>query len=175
MDITEKTAADIAAAVQNGELTAESVAAAHFERIAKLDGSIKAFLAVTKDRALERARAVDLKRKKGEKLGVLAGVPVALKDNIQLKGVETTCGSNILKGHIAAYSATVTERLLHADAVVVGKTNLDEFAMGSSTENSAFQKTANPWDHACVPGGSSGGSAAAAAARFCAFSLGSGP
>ncbi len=173
MDITEKTAAQIAGAVRGGEVTAEAVALSHFARIEKLDAAIKAFLAVTKDRALERARAVDLKRKQGGTLGALAGVPVALKDNIQLKGVETTCGSKILKGHIAAYDATVTRRLEQADAVIIGKTNLDEFAMGSSTENSAFQKTANPWDHACVPGGSSGGSAAAAAARMCSFSLGS--
>ena len=173
MDITEKSGAQIAAAVRNGEVTAESVAAAHFARIEKLDGTIKAFLNVTKDLALEKARAVDAKRKRGETLGALAGVPVALKDNLQLKGVETTCASKILKGHIAAYDATVVERLKAADAVFVGKTNLDEFAMGSSTENSAFQKTANPWDPACVPGGSSGGSAAAAAARMCAISLGS--
>ncbi len=173
MDPTELAAAGIATAVKNGEVTAEAVAAAHFARIEKLDGVIKAFLAVTKDQALAQARRVDEKRKKGESLGALAGVPVALKDNIQFKGVETTCASKILKGHIAAYDATVTERLMAADAVVVGKTNLDEFAMGSSTENSAFQKTTNPWDPACVPGGSSGGSAAAAAARMCAFSLGS--
>ncbi len=173
MDLTEFTAARIATIVQNGEVTAEAVAAAHFARIEKLDGTIKAFLAVTKDQALAQARRVDEKRKKGGKLGLLAGVPVALKDNIQLKGVETTCASKALKGHLATYDATVTERLKSADAVVVGKTNLDEFAMGSSTENSAFQKTTNPWDPACVPGGSSGGSAAAAAARMCAFSLGS--
>jgi len=173
MDPTELTAAQIATAVKNGEASAEAVALAHLARIEKLDGTVKAFLAVTKDRALEQARAVDQKRKKGEALGALAGVPVALKDNIQLKGVETTCASKILKGHVAAYDATVTERLSRADAVFVGKTNLDEFAMGSSTENSAFQKTTNPWDPACVPGGSSGGSAAAAAARMCAFSLGS--
>ncbi|MEK7233099.1 MAG: Asp-tRNA(Asn)/Glu-tRNA(Gln) amidotransferase subunit GatA [Elusimicrobiota bacterium] len=173
MDITEKTAVQIADAVKKGEVDAEAVAGAHFARIDKLDGVVKAFLNVTKERALEQARAVDAKRKKGEKLGVLAGVPVALKDNIQLKGVETTCGSKILKGHIAAYDATVTQRLKAADAVIVGKTNLDEFAMGSSTENSAFQKTTNPWDPACVPGGSSGGSAASASARMCAFSLGS--
>ena len=173
MDITEKSAAQIADAVIKGEVTAEAAVAAHFGRIDKLDGTVKAFLTVTKDRALERARGVDAKRKKGEALGALAGVPVALKDNIQLKGVETTCASKILKGHIAAYDATVTRRLEAADAVIVGKTNLDEFAMGSSTENSAFQKTTNPWDAACVPGGSSGGSAAAAAARMCAFSLGS--
>ena len=173
MDPTQLTAAQISSAVRGGELSAESVAAAHFERITKLDVSVKAFLAVTKDQALEQARAVDAKRKKGEKLGVLAGVPIALKDNIQLKGVETTCASKILKGHVAAYDATVVERLKAADAVFVGKTNLDEFAMGSSTENSAFQKTTNPWDAACVPGGSSGGSAAAAAAGMCAISLGS--
>lgn len=173
MELTELTAARIAAAVKNGETSAEAVARAHFDRIEKLDGVVKAFLAVTKDRALERARAIDARRKAGETLGALAGVPVALKDNIQLKGVETTCASKILKGHVAAYDATVTERLEAAGAVVVGKTNLDEFAMGSSTENSAFQKTTNPWDPACVPGGSSGGSAAAAAARMCAFSLGS--
>jgi len=173
MDSTILSAAQIATVVQNGEASAESVALAHFARIETLDGVVKAFLAVTKDRALEQARAVDAKRKKGEKLGLLAGVPVALKDNIQLKGVETTCASKILKGHIAAYDATVTERLKAAGAIIVGKTNLDEFAMGSSTENSAFQKTTNPWDAACVPGGSSGGSAAATAARLCAISLGS--
>jgi aspartyl-tRNA(Asn)/glutamyl-tRNA(Gln) amidotransferase subunit A len=173
MDITERTAVQIADAVAKGEVTAEAVAVAHFARIDKLDATVKAFLNVTKDCALAQARLVDEKRKQGGKLGALAGVPVALKDNIQLKGVETTCGSKILKGHIAAYDATVTERLKAADAVIVGKTNLDEFAMGSSTENSAFQKTTNPWDPACVPGGSSGGSAAAAAARMCAFSLGS--
>ena len=173
MDLTELAAAGIAAAVKKGEATAEAVALAHFARIEKLDGTIKAFLTVTKDQALAQARRVDAKRKQGEPLGLLAGVPVALKDNLQLKGVETTCASKILKGHIAAYDATVTERLKAADAVFVGKTNLDEFAMGSSTENSAFQKTTNPWDSACVPGGSSGGSAAAAAARMCAFSLGS--
>lgn len=173
MDLTELSAAKIAEAVRKGEATAEAVALAHFARIDKLEGTVKAFLNVTKDLALEQARAVDAKRKKGEALGALAGVPVALKDNIQLKGVETTCASKILKGHVAAYNATVVERMASAGAVFVGKTNLDEFAMGSSTENSAFQKTTNPWDAACVPGGSSGGSAAAAAARMCAFSLGS--
>ena len=172
-DPTKLSAARIADAVKAGELTAEAVARAHFERIDALEPKVKAFIAVTKELALEQAASVDARRKKGEKLGPLAGVPVALKDNLQLKGVETTCASKILKGHRAAYDATVTARLRAADAVFVGKTNLDEFAMGSSTENSAFQRTTNPWDHACVPGGSSGGSAAAAAAGMCAFSLGS--
>ena len=173
MNPTELTGAQIADKVRKGELTAEAVATAHLDRIAKFDGGVKAFLAVTKDLALAQAKAVDDKRKAGKPLGALAGVPVAIKDNIQLSGVETTCASKILKGHVAAYDATVVARLKSADALLIGKTNLDEFAMGSSTENSAFQKTTNPWDAACVPGGSSGGSAAAAAARFCSFSLGS--
>jgi len=172
-DPTSLSAAAIAAAVRNGETTAEAVAQAHFDRIQTLEPTVRAFLTVTKDAALAQARAVDERRKAGRPLGALAGVPVALKDNLQLTGVETTCGSKILKGHIAAYDATVVARLKAADAVLVGKTNLDEFAMGSSTENSAFQKTTNPWDAACVPGGSSGGSAAAAAARMCAIALGS--
>ena len=173
IDITLSSAAQISDAVKKGEITAEAVANAHLARIETLDPTVKAFLAVTKNIALEQARAVDVKRKKGESLGALAGVPVALKDNLQLTGVETTCASKILKGHIAAYDGTAVARLKAADAVFVGKTNLDEFAMGSSTENSAFQKTTNPWDKSCVPGGSSGGSAAAAAARMCAISLGS--
>jgi len=172
-DLTASSAARLAAAVRNGEVSAEAVAKAHFERLEKLEPVVKAFLAVLKEPALSRARAVDEKRRRGEPLGALAGVPIALKDNIQLEGVETTCASKILKGHIAAYDATVVRRLKEADAVFVGKTNLDEFAMGSSTENSAFQRTTNPWDPACVPGGSSGGSAAAVAARMAALSFGS--
>ena len=172
-DLTSLSAVRLAQAVRQGDISAEAAASAYFDRIEKLEPTVKAFLTVTRDSALDQARLIDKKRKSGESLGALAGVPVALKDNLQLKGVETTCGSKILKGHIAAYDATVTERLKKADAVIVGKTNLDEFAMGSSTENSAFQKTTNPWDPSCVPGGSSGGSAAAAAGRLCAFSLGS--
>ena len=171
--LTALSASRLAEAVRKGEVTAEAAAQAYFDRIERLEPTIKAFLAVTKETALDQARLLDKKRKDGGKLGVLAGVPVALKDNIQVKGVETTCGSKILKGHIAAYDATVIRRLKESDAVIVGKTNPDEFAMGSSTENSAFQNTTNPWDPACVPGGSSSGSAAATAARLCAFSLGS--
>ena len=172
-DLTELSAARIAAAVRAGETGAEAVAAAHFARLERLEPTVKAFLAVTKDAALAQARAVDEKRRKGQALGALAGVPVAIKDNLQVQGVETTCASRILKGHVAAYDATVVARLRAADAVFMGKTNLDEFAMGSSTENSAFQRTTNPWDAARVPGGSSGGSAAAVAARMAPLSLGS--
>ena len=153
-DLTSLSAVRLAQAVRQGDISAEAAASAYFDRIEKLEPTVKAFLTVTRDSALDQARLIDKKRKSGESLGALAGVPVALKDNLQLKGVETTCGSKILKGHIAAYDATVTERLKKADAVIVGKTNLDEFAMGSSTENSAFQKTTNPWDPSCVPGGS---------------------
>ena len=162
-DLTALSAVKIADAVRKGVASAEAVALAHLDRVDKHDHAVKAFLTVTKELALEQARAVDAKRKSGKPLGALAGVPVALKDNLQLTGVETTCASKILKGHVAAYDGTAVARLKAADAVFVGKTNLDEFAMGSSTENSAFQKTTNPWDAACVPGGSSGGSAAAAA------------
>ena len=172
-DLTTLSAAQLADRVKKGDATAEAVALAHFALIEKREPTVKAFLNVTKDLALAQARAVDEKRKAGKPLGALAGVPVALKDNLQLTGVETTCASKILKGHIAAYDATVVERLKAADAVFMGKTNLDEFAMGSSTENSAYQKTTNPWDPACVPGGSSGGSAAAVAARFAPIALGS--
>lgn len=172
-DLSALSAARVADAVKKGEITAEAAVKACLDRIEKAEPTVKAFLAVTRDAALAQARAVDEKRKAGKPLGALAGVPVALKDNLQLTGVETTCASKILKGHVAAYDATAVARLKSADAVFVGKTNLDEFAMGSSTENSAFQKTTNPWDAACVPGGSSGGSAAAVAARFSAVALGS--
>jgi aspartyl-tRNA(Asn)/glutamyl-tRNA(Gln) amidotransferase subunit A len=172
MDLTELSAAATAAAVKKGETTAEAVASAHLARIERETG-LGAFLQVTGNLALESARATDAARKAGKTLGPLAGVTVALKDNLELKGFETTCASKILKGHTAAYDATAVARLRAAGATIVGKTNLDEFAMGSSTENSAFQKTLNPWDRARVPGGSSGGSAAAAAARLCQIALGS--
>ncbi|NNN06284.1 MAG: Asp-tRNA(Asn)/Glu-tRNA(Gln) amidotransferase subunit GatA [Elusimicrobia bacterium] len=172
-DLTELSAVRLAEIVRSGEAGAEAVALAHFARLERLEPTVKAFLVVTKDRALSQARAVDEKRRKGGALGALAGVPIAIKDNLQVEGVETTCASNILKGHVAAYDATAVARLKAADAVLIGKTNLDEFAMGSSTENSAFQKTTNPWDPARVPGGSSGGSAAAVAARMVPLALGS--
>ena len=173
MNTLELTAAGIVHDVRAGKVTAEAVTRAHLDRITAEDGKIKAFVVVLGESALAQARAVDAKRARGEVLGALAGVPVALKDNLELEGVETTCASKILRGHIAPYDATVVDRLREEDAVFIGKTNLDEFAMGSSTENSAFFKTTNPWDTRCVPGGSSGGSAAAVAAGFCAVALGS--
>jgi aspartyl-tRNA(Asn)/glutamyl-tRNA(Gln) amidotransferase subunit A len=155
------------------KVRAVEVAERHLGRISEVDSKVRAFITVMKDAALAQARRVDEKLARGEPVGALAGLPVALKDNLCVKGERTTCGSRILEDYVAPYDATVVERLEKADAVLVGKANLDEFAMGSSTENSAFFTTRNPWDLECVPGGSSGGSAAAVAAGMAALALGS--
>jgi aspartyl-tRNA(Asn)/glutamyl-tRNA(Gln) amidotransferase subunit A len=168
-----KTALEISEAVRSGKVSAEEVAKQYLAKIAQGDSQVKAFVTVLEKEALAQARAVDEKRRKGEALGALAGVPVAVKDNIMVEGIKTTCSSKILENYVAPYDGAVTQKLKEADAVIVGKTNLDEFAMGSSTENSAFFKTRNPWNLDCVPGGSSGGSAAAVAAGFAPISLGS--
>ncbi len=150
------------------EITNEALA-----QIEKVEPKIHAFLAVTADLALETAQKVDDKIAAGEEIGLLEGIPIGIKDNMCTKGIKTTCASNILANFVPPYESTVTQKLKDASAVMVGKTNLDEFAMGSSTENSAFQVTANPWDISRVPGGSSGGSAAAVAAGECVVALGS--
>ncbi|HLF92947.1 MAG TPA: amidase family protein, partial [Planctomycetota bacterium] len=142
-------------------------------RIESVDPRVKAFLSVMRDAALAQAKRVDEKVARGEKVGPLAGVPVAIKDNLCTTDARTTCGSKILENYLPPYDATVVRKLREADAVIVGKTNLDEFAMGSSTENSAFFTTRNPWDLDRVPGGSSGGSAAAVAAGMAPLALGS--
>ena len=157
----------------NKERSAVEITQEALDRIAQLEPKLKSFLCVTADRALEQARQVDAKIAAGEEIGMLAGIPIAIKDNMCTEGIRTTCGSKILENFIPPYESTVTQKLAAAGAVLVGKTNLDEFAMGSSTENSAYQLTANPWDLERVPGGSSGGSAAAVAAEEAVVSLGS--
>ncbi len=172
MNLLHKTAHELAGIVKEGRISALEVTEASLDRIEEVEGEIGAFLEVNEE-ALTQAEEIDAKRSQGHELGPLAGVPVALKDNLCTAGVKTTCASKILKDHIPVYDATVVERLKAADAVMVGKTNLDEFAMGSSTENSRFHATSNPLHLSKVPGGSSGGSAAAVAAREAVVALGS--
>jgi aspartyl-tRNA(Asn)/glutamyl-tRNA(Gln) amidotransferase subunit A len=155
------------------ERTAVELAEATLETLQALEPKLHSFLSITADQALEQARQVDAKIAAGEAIGMLAGIPIGIKDNMCTQGIRTTCGSRILQNFVPPYESTVTQRLKDAGAVMVGKTNLDEFAMGSSTENSAFQVTANPWNLERVPGGSSGGSAAAVAAGQCPVALGS--
>ncbi|HEX6684149.1 MAG TPA: Asp-tRNA(Asn)/Glu-tRNA(Gln) amidotransferase subunit GatA [Candidatus Limnocylindrales bacterium] len=167
-----ETAAQLGARIAAGEVSAVEVAQAHLDRIAEIDGRVHAFLHVDADGALAAASEIDTRLKGGEKLGALAGVPIAVKDVITTKGVPTTAGSKILEGWRPPYDATVTARLRRAGLVILGKTNMDEFAMGSSTEYSAYGPTFNPWDVTRIPGGSGGGSAAALAAYEAPLSIG---
>lgn len=171
-DIVRRDAADLASQIAVGELSAVEVVQAHLDRIAAVDGDVHAFLSVDADRALAQAKAVDEAREAGRSLGALAGVPVALKDLFAYEGLPTTAASRMLENFRPPYNATVTQRLLAAGAVIVGKTNLDEFAMGSSTQTSAFGPTHNPWDLERIPGGSGGGSSAALAAFEVPLALG---
>jgi aspartyl-tRNA(Asn)/glutamyl-tRNA(Gln) amidotransferase subunit A len=168
-ELYELSAADTAAAVRTGTASAVDVARSHLDRIAAIDGKVRAFLHVDAEGALAAAEAVDAA--KGE-LGPLAGVPLAMKDVVVTKGLPTTSGSKILEGWRPPYDATVTTRIKQAGIVMLGKTNMDEFAMGSSTENSAYHPTHNPWDLSRVPGGSSGGSSAAVAAYEAPLAIG---
>ena len=154
------------------ETTSKEITEAFYRRIREVDDKIKAYLILTEEEAFRQADQVDLKISGGEKIGDLAGIPLGLKDILCTKGIRTTCGSRILEGYVPFYDGTVVRRLKEREAVFLGKLNMDEFAMGSSTENSAYQITRNPWDLSRIPGGSSGGSAAAVAAHECSASLG---
>jgi aspartyl-tRNA(Asn)/glutamyl-tRNA(Gln) amidotransferase subunit A len=169
---TELGAAAIADGIAKGDLSAAEVAEAHIARIENLEPEVHAFITTTPEIARKQAKRIDDRRRAKEKLPSLAGVPLALKDILCADGVRTTAGSRILDGYVPPYSATVTKMLERAGTVLVGKANMDEFAMGSSTENSAYGPTRNPWDLARVPGGSSGGSAAAVAARMAPLGIG---
>lgn len=171
-DLVRQDAATLGAALAAGEVTSEELTQACLDRIAEVDGTIHAFLHVDTDAALATARRVDERRAAGEDLGSLAGVPLALKDVLTMRGVPTTCGSRILEGWRPPYDSTIVERLREADVVILGKTNMDEFAMGSSTEHSGYGPTRNPWDIERIPGGSGGGSAAALAAFEAPLAIG---
>lgn len=172
-EILKKTAVEQRKALLNKEISAVELTNATFKRIEEVEDKVEAFNCLTKDLAIETAKKVDEKITKGEELPLLAGIPFSLKDNMNLIGYPTTASSKILENFISPYNATVVEKLIDNLIPIVGKVNLDEFAMGSSTENSAFKKTKNPWDLNKVPGGSSGGSAASVAACEAAISLGS--
>ena len=167
-----KNASEMAAALAAKEISSVELVNAHYDRIAEVDGQVKAFLHLDKEGALAQAKSVDDARAKGETLSPLAGVPVALKDIFTQKGVPTTAGSKILEGWRPPYDATVTANLKKNGLVILGKTNMDEFAMGSSTENSAYHPTHNPWDLTRIPGGSGGGSSASLAAFEAPLALG---
>ena len=171
-NLHQQSAAALRHLLDSREVSAVEVAQAHLERIAATEERVASFLQVMGDAALAKAREVDDRTAAGQRTGALAGIPVALKDIFTTRGVPTTCGSKILENYRPPYDATITARLGQADAVVVGKTNMDEFAMGSSGENSAFQLTRNPWDLERVPGGSSAGSVAAVAAFQAPLALG---
>ena len=172
-ELLKKSAAEQSKALKNKEVSAVELTNAAFERIAEVDDKLGAFNSLTRETALETAKKVDEKIAKGEELPLLAGVPLALKDNMNLRGSKTTASSKILANFVSPFNATITEKLLHNLVPILGKANLDEFAMGSSNENSAFKKVHNPWDLKKVPGGSSGGSAASVAACEVTLSLGS--
>ncbi|MBI5598874.1 MAG: Asp-tRNA(Asn)/Glu-tRNA(Gln) amidotransferase subunit GatA [Deltaproteobacteria bacterium] len=172
MDITGLTAHELSEKLGNRETSSRELVSEFLRRIGEVDGKIRAYVTVCREGALGDAAEADRRLKQGKDTTPLTGVPIAIKDIFCTRGVKTTCSSRMLANFVPPYDSTVVKRLKDAGAVILGKLNMDEFAMGSSTENSAFFKTLNPWDTSCVPGGSSGGSAAAVAAGLCAASIG---
>ncbi len=173
MDITSLTVHELQEKLQKQELTSEEIVQAYVDRINDKEKDIKAFVTTLCDQALAEAKEIDEKRKNGEKVSSLAGIPIGIKDNMCTKGVKTTCSSKMLEDFVAPYNATVVEKVNDENLIDLGKLNMDEFAMGASTEYSYFKKTSNPWKLSAVPGGSSGGSAAAVAADLVPWALGS--
>ena len=173
MELLQCTAHEVRDLLRKKEISSKELTEAALERIDKVDGTVEAFLHTSRESALAWAKEVDKRLQEGQEMSDLAGIPMALKDNMCTEKIPTTCASKILENFVPPYNATVTEKLYQGKAILVGKTNMDEFAMGSSTENSAFNKTKNPWDFQRVPGGSSGGSAAAVASGEVFYALGS--
>jgi aspartyl-tRNA(Asn)/glutamyl-tRNA(Gln) amidotransferase subunit A len=173
MKIESMTALDIREEIISNKITAEEVISVLFKRIKEVEPKVNAYLTLCEEEALLQAKKIDEKIKNGEKLGKFVGIPIAIKDNICTDTIRTTCASKMLEDFIPPYDATVIKKLKSEDAIIIGKTNMDEFAMGSSTENSAYKKTKNPWDLSRVPGGSSGGSGAAVGAGIASVALGS--
>ena len=173
MELYELTVHELVEKLNSGEITSEEVVKSYFDRIEEKDDKVKAYVSLLKEDAIAKAKAVDEKRKNGEKVSRYAGVPIGIKDNMCIKGTKTTCSSKMLENFVSPYNATVIEKMNDEDMIYLGKLNMDEFAMGGSTEHSAFFKTRNPWDLDRVPGGSSGGSAAAVASDMAPWALGS--
>ena len=173
MDICKLTVHELVDCLEKGELTSEQITRAYLDRIEEIEPKVQAYNSVLVEEAIAKAKKVDEDRKAGKPVSKFAGIPIGIKDNMCITGTKTTCSSKMLENFVAPYDATVIEKLNKEDLVYLGKLNMDEFAMGGSTEHSAFFKTCNPWDLDRVPGGSSGGSAAAVAANIAPWTLGS--
>ena len=172
MELYELTVHELAEKLEKKEITSEELVKSYFDRIKEKDKDVKAYVSTLEEKAIEKAKEIDKARANGEDVGKYAGIPIGIKDNMCIDGTKTTCSSKMLENFVAPYNATVIEKLNEEDLIYLGKLNMDEFAMGGSTEYSAFFKTSNPWDLDRVPGGSSGGSAAAVASKEIPIALG---